>query len=224
MGTAARALSARPATLYVAPFLVLVLWAPLEGRSEWRPVYPWLVVGKAMALSVVLGVLGRRAMSGLAAPSLARAPLGVVGALLWIGIATAWPWGRIGGDRPAFDPFGEIDGAFTLAAFLAARALTLVLLVPVAEELFWRSFLPRYLDRRDFDRVPEGRASLIGLSVSSVLYAATHPEWLAALVYAALMCGWLRRTGRLRDLVEAHAVTNLVLGAYVVATGEWWLW
>jgi len=224
VGTAGGALSARPASTYVAPFLLLVLFAPLEGRPELRSFYPWLVVGKACALSVVLAEVGRRLRATTARASPASALLGVVGALFWLGVVAALPSGRIDGDRPAFDPFGEIDVAFTRAAFLVARGLTLVVLVPVAEELFWRSFLPRYLDRREFDSIPEGRASLLGLSVSCVLYAGTHPEWLAALVYAACLCGWLRRTGRLSDLIVAHGVTNLLLGGYVLATGEWWLW
>jgi hypothetical protein len=31
------------------------------------------------------------------------------------------------------------------------------------------------------------------------------------------------RTRNIWDCVAAHATTNLLLGIYVVATGEWWL-
>ena len=42
---------------------------------------------------------------------------------------------------------------------------------------------------------------------------------------AGLVYAWLyRRTGRLWVPVVAHAVTNGVLGVWVVATGNWFFW
>jgi CAAX protease family protein len=201
-----------------------MLWAPLEARPEWRSLYPWLVVAKALALSGVLAWVGRHVLAGDIKPSWPRFFLGVLGCGLWFGIARSVAWGRIAGDRVAFDPFAEVGGAWARSAFLAARGLTAVVLVPIVEEVFWRSFLPRYLDRREFESLPPGRASMLGFSVSCALYAATHPEWLAAFAYGVLMCVWLRRTGSVWDCIQAHALTNLLLLAYILTSGEWWLW
>ena len=41
-------------------------------------------------------------------------------------------------------------------AFIAVRMLGLVVLVPLIEELFWRSFLIRWLIDPEFQKVPIG--------------------------------------------------------------------
>jgi len=35
---------------------------------------------------------------------------------------------------------------------------------------------------------------------------------------------WMRRTRSLGDVMLAHAVTNLVLAVYVIATERWMFW
>jgi hypothetical protein len=52
-----------------------------------------------------------------------------------------------------------------------------------------------------------------------------HPaELLAALVWFSLITWLMVRTKNIWDCVAAHAVTNLLLGMYVVARGAWHLW
>ena len=59
---------------------------------------------------------------------------------------------------------------------------------------------------------------------SSAVFALAHTLWLAALL-AGLAYAWLyRSTGTLWAAVIAHAVTNGLLGAWVVATGQWHYW
>jgi hypothetical protein len=66
----------------------------------------------------------------------------------------------------------------------------------------------------------------LAVGLSSVIFALGHSpaEYLAGVAYGLLMAGlWIVR----RDLVSciaAHAVTNLVLAAYVRASGSWGLW
>jgi CAAX prenyl protease-like protein len=51
-----------------------------------------------------------------------------------------------------------------------------------------------------------------------------HTLWLAAII-AGLAYAWLYiRTGKLWVAVLAHAVTNGLLGAWVVFTGNWGYW
>ena len=60
--------------------------------------------------------------------------------------------------------------------------------------------------------------------LSTFLFMLAHTLWLAAIL-AGLAYAWLyRRTGRLWVPVVAHAVTNGVLGAWVIATGQWAFW
>jgi hypothetical protein len=52
-----------------------------------------------------------------------------------------------------------------------------------------------------------------------------HPgELLAAGVWFSLVTLLMVRTKNIWDCVAAHAVTNLLLGIYVVTYGQWQLW
>jgi CAAX prenyl protease-like protein len=98
------------------------------------------------------------------------------------------------------------------------------LVVPVMEELFWRSFVMRWIDRPRFLEVAPGAVTLKALAISSVLFGFEHHQWLAGIV-AGLAYGELyRRAGNLWAPVIAHAVTNALLGAWVLGTQSWHLW
>jgi CAAX protease family protein len=52
-----------------------------------------------------------------------------------------------------------------------------------------------------------------------------HPgELLAAFVWFSLVTWLMTRTRNIWDCVAAHAVTNLLLGIYVVTQHQWQLW
>jgi CAAX prenyl protease-like protein len=108
----------------------------------------------------------------------------------------------------------------------AARLLGSVVVVPLAEELFVRSCVPRYVDAGDrpWNELPIGRFSPLAVIISLACFTLSHPEWLAALVVGALFTLLLAATGRLRDAVLAHAVANATLAAVVIGTGDtqWW--
>jgi CAAX prenyl protease-like protein len=99
-----------------------------------------------------------------------------------------------------------------------------VLVVPVMEELFWRSFLMRWIDRRDFLTLAPPRSSVAALVISSTVFALAHQLWLAGLI-AGLAYGWIyRRTGNLWFPILAHASTNLLLGLWVIDQRAWSYW
>ena len=100
--------------------------------------------------------------------------------------------------------------------FYVVRLIGLVLLGPLIEELFWRSFLIRWLIDPDFRRVPIGRVTLISAAVTSVLFAVAHPEWLPALLTGLFWAWLLHQTRSLAACLISHAVANLALGIYVI--------
>jgi membrane protease YdiL (CAAX protease family) len=52
----------------------------------------------------------------------------------------------------------------------------------------------------------------------------THPnELVAAALWFSMVTVLMVKTKKIWDCVVAHAVTNLLLGIYVVSTGEWQL-
>ena len=110
------------------------------------------------------------------------------------------------------------------SASTSVRLIGLVLLVPLIEELFWRSFLIRWLIDPDFRRVPIGRVTLFSAAATSVLFAVAHPEWLPALLTGLLWAWLLHQTRSLAACLISHVVANLALGIYVIQFGAWKFW
>ena len=109
-------------------------------------------------------------------------------------------------------------------AFLAVRAAGLVAVVPLVEELFLRGFLMRYAVKEDFWTVPFGLLAPMAAVACGIYAVVSHPsEAVAALGWFGIVSGIAAATRRPIDCILCHAATNLALGAYVLATGEWWL-
>jgi uncharacterized protein len=169
-------------------------------RSTWKDLQPFPTVTHS-ALSVLLGLV-------------------VWG--LWIGLDGLYPPMPMVGKRVGFDPMSLAPIA--RSAFILVRLLGLVVLVPVIEELFWRSFLIRWLIQPDFQRVPIGRVTMMSAALTSILFAMLHPEWLPALLTGSLWAWLLRHTKSVSACVVSHATANLALGVYVIIAGAWQYW
>ena len=107
-------------------------------------------------------------------------------------------------------------------AWLASRVFGSVLVVPLAEELAFRGFLLRRLIGADFTDDP-GRFTWTSFVISSALFGALHGRWLAGTIAGRLRVALYRRR-ELADAVAAHATTNALIAAYVLATGSWSMW
>lgn len=142
--------------------------------------------------------------------------------VLWVGIEGWVPYPHLG-ERTGYNPFETLSPG-AAAAFVAVRLAGLIVLVPVFEELLWRSFLIRYVTSADFQAVAHGTFTTTALLVVSGAAAISHTEWLSGLLFNVVVCLLLRRTRSVLACVIAHAVTNAALGAYVLTTGNWQLW
>ncbi|MBK7764886.1 MAG: CAAX prenyl protease-related protein [Sulfuritalea sp.] len=146
--------------------------------------------------------------------------VGVVVFVLWINLD--FPWAMQGEPGAGFDPrtaAGDIDWTLAVLRILGAAAV-----VPIMEELFWRSFILRFIDKPDFMELPPASASWRALAISSVLFAVEHFQWLAGLIAGLAYGALYMRSQTLWSPILAHAVTNLLLGLWVVATGAWSFW
>lgn len=132
-----------------------------------------------------------------------------------------WLW-AIQGKLAGYDPFQA--GAETGMVFAGARLLGSVMVVPVMEELFWRSFLIRYVISPRFETVRLGTFTLRSFVVTVILFGLEHQLWLAGMMAGAAYTILLYRTGRIWPCILAHATTNGALGIHVLATGEWHWW
>lgn len=125
-----------------------------------------------------------------------------------------------------FDPeiFAMMPAAYW--ATVGFRFLRLVVVVPLVEEIFWRGFLLRYLIGEKFEDVPFGKFSWISFSVVSLAFCFSHSasDWGAALITGMLYNCVAYRTKSLTSCIIAHAVTNLLLGIWIMKTGQWGFW
>ena len=97
--------------------------------------------------------------------------------------------------------------------------------VPIAEELFWRAWLMRWLINNDFQMVALGTYASMAFWVTALLFGAEHgPYWDVGLLTGALWNFWMVRSKSLGDCILIHAVTNLLLSLYVIKYGQWQYW
>lgn len=92
-------------------------------------------------------------------------------------------------------------------ALIAMRLAGSAFVIAVAEELFFRKWL----------------VDFAGFWWMVALFAVEHDRWLVGAV-AGIAYGLLARRRGLGAAVVAHVVTNLVLGAWVLRSGQWQFW
>lgn len=107
---------------------------------------------------------------------------------------------------------------------ICIRVFSAVVVVPVMEELFWRSFLIRYLINQDFKAVPLGQYTLSSFLITVIFFGFEHHLILAGMAAGFLYNLLLYRTKSLMQCVLAHGVTNMILACYVVYFHRWDLW
>jgi len=160
--------------------------------------------------------------------------LGLIGVILWVALCSfqlesqflkAIGLGGMLPQRPGVNPF-ESFAPGAVGWFLFFRFTVLMLVVPLAEELFVRGWLVRYLQAQENWDIQSlatvGWAAQFGVLGYAVL---THPqEAVAAIVWFGMVNWWMKRTGNFWDCVLVHAVTNGLLGAWILYSGQWWLW
>ena len=134
-----------------------------------------------------------------------------------------WSWALQGdGTGAGYDPFRAGEDLGLVLAGLRLFGASVV--VPIMEELFWRSFLIRYLISTNFDSVPVGTVSPFSFVATVVLFGLEHDLWLAGMLAGAAYTGLLVYTKRLWACILAHALTNFALGIHVLMTHEWRWW
>jgi CAAX prenyl protease-like protein len=154
--------------------------------------------------------------------------MGVVGVLQWVGmeklllhIAPHYPHPEI----ELYNPFEAITSPVWRWAFIAVRLGSASLLVPVMEELFWRDFAWRsVIAPVDFKLADVGEVDWKAILIVSLIFASVHVQWITALVWGLMIAGLLVLTRSLGACIIMHAMTNFLLGVYVLKTGDWYFW
>ncbi|MCB5189208.1 CAAX prenyl protease-related protein [Methylobacillus arboreus] len=212
----------------VAPFALYMLFmAAVDLVVQFGPAgldVRWLYGVKVVLVALLLWTL-RKHYVELTKLSLLSLKLWLSAVVIGVLVFIAWinldaPWMLLGDQSEGFNPGSGLEACL----LMATRVMGAALVVPLMEELFWRSFLMRWIQNQNFLKVEPQQVGFIALLVSSVLFAIEHTEWLAGLI-AGLAYGLLYiRSGNLWMPIIAHAVTNGILGIWVIYTGNWYYW
>ena len=212
---------------YVVPFAAVIALLGLHSLLPLSPLAEqvvWILVMIATLALVARPVLDFRVRNWFGSLG-----LGVLVCLIWIGPDRIFPgyhgfWlftNPVTGSIAATLPESSRGDAL----FLTLRTLRSALFVPIAEELFWRAWLMRWIISPQFAEVPLGAWSARAFWIVAILFAAEHgPLWDVGLAAGILYNWWMVRTKSLGDLILVHGVTNACLSAYVVLAGRWEYW
>jgi len=236
---------------FVLPFAVYMLVGALEpshdapggallGLSIPYSAYPLIYTVKILLtlVAIVLVLPGYRQFRR--PPGLLAVCVGVVGIVVWVGLWKVSTESKLTSvltgfltnlhlytARPEYNPLAELAAAPAWAwTFLGIRFFGLVIVVPIIEEFFLRGFLMRVVMEADWWNVPFGKVNSAAVIVSLVWPLLTHQpgEYLAGIAWFGMVTWLMVRTRNPWACVAAHAVTNLMLGIYVVDWHQWALW
>jgi uncharacterized protein len=213
---------------FVAPFAIFVGMMAVE-QTLGLPI-AWTYPVRCAATVFALLYFSRRAIPLRCSAPVAGVAIGVAVFLIWIGpdllfgpgYRHSWIFenallGKAGSSAPA--------SLKTSLPFIVVRILGCVAIVPVIEELFWRGWLMRWLIGHDFRTVPIGAYTAPAFWITAVFFACEHgPYWEVGLAAGVIYNLLVVRARNLADCIVAHAVTNGILSAYVLMTGNWQYW
>ncbi len=213
---------ASPVLVRVLPFAVFAVLTLLQGRFGDSAQY-WIY-----ALKTLIGAW----MVWLAWPyvkemrwklSWEAVVVAVVIFLAWVGLDGHYP--LFAARQETFNPertYGT--GSASTLIFIAFRIIGSSLIVPPLEEVFYRSFIYRYLVKSDFLKIPLGYFDWRAFLIAGLVFGIGHYEWLPGILCAFAYQGLVIRKGRLGDAMTAHAITNFLLALWVVARSAYYFW
>lgn len=223
---------------FLPPLLSALINHFLDGQAHWMIAHPeyWIHPAQILLCGAVLAHYWPFYHFRLPARPLFVLAIGILALLLWVGpqllvrsyfnplngVLHSWAAPRTHGFDPAF--FASDGWLFYLN--LSLRFLRLVIIVPLVEEIFWRGFLLRYVIRNDFLSVPIGAFQWGSCVIVALGFMGEHLplDYPAALATGLLFNAVAYRTKNLMSCVITHAITNLLLGIYVLKTNELGFW
>ena len=215
-----------PAFARAFPFIIFVVLTGLQDTCGEASRY-WIYFAKTVVGIWLIWLSGRYVAEMRWEFSWRAVVVGVAVCTMWIGLDGYYRhWGTTNAIEAAkhyWNPMREFGGPLG-CFFVVVRIAGSALVVPPLEETFYRSFLYRYIANPDFEKVPLNRVVWMSFLVTSLLFGFAHYQWLAGIL-CGLTYQWLVvRKGRLGEAMTAHAVTNFLLGVWVVWQCDWKFW
>jgi len=154
---------------------------------------------------------------------------GVFVAAFWI-FPENWGWYRrwilwpIGAELPPDAAPAPYDPAVCGWTLTIAKLVGSAFVIAPAEELFFRSFLYRRLQSRDWWAVPLSRFDVSAFVWSAGLFCLEHPPRFVVAAACGAVYGFTAVRHGLGAAIVAHVVTNLLLALHVIYHGAWGFW
>ena len=231
----AKYFSGSPTLARVAPFVLFL--ALTAGQGQWgEDSRYWFYFAKTLAGLWLIWEMRPYVAEIRWAFSWEAVVVGIGVFALWVGITGNWAtqstlWVQLGVSRaPAtaptpWNPLVEFGGTAGLGwLFVVTRILGSTFVVPPLEEAFYRSFLYRYIAKPEFMSVPLNQFLPKPFVATALVFGLSHNEWIAGILCGAAYQWLVLRKNRLGDAMTAHAITNFLLGVWVVWRGAWNFW
>jgi CAAX prenyl protease-like protein len=219
--------SSRKLIAYTAPYVAIVLLFAVGSLVRWsgwiRSPEFWIYPIQAIASGVILIFFWREYEWERPAKPAFTIVVGILVFVIWIAPQQFLQFAP----RPeGFNPDVFAGNSAAYWGTVIFRFLRLVIVVPLAEEIFWRGFLLRYPIKEEFEQVPFGTFSWLSFAIVTLLFGLSHlvADWPVAVLTGAIYNGVAYRTKSLSACVFAHAITNLLLGLWIMQTKEWGFW
>ncbi len=219
---ALRRLLNSPERARAIPYILFVLPIYLGGKFGLASYY-WVYFGRTLLGALLIWIIWPLVREMRYAFSWEAVVVGIAVFVMWVGIDPFYP--HLMATNSNWNTFAHFgDGAVMAWFFVIARILGSSLVVPALEEVFFRSFLYRWIVKPDFQAVPLNHFSWKPFLITALIFGFIHNEWLAG-IFCAFAYQWLViRKNRLGDAMTAHAITNCLLGIWVVWKGAWQFW
>jgi uncharacterized protein len=230
-----RPFATSPLLVRVAPFVIFLVLTFCQGQFGEASRY-WLYLAKTLVGVWLIWEMRPFVAEMRWALSREAVVVGVGVFVIWVGLSAEGMaqnslWVKLGvSQAPAmppklWNPHDQFGNGSALAwLMIGVRLAGSTLVVPPLEEVFYRSFLYRYIARANFQSVPLNRFSWMPFLVTAAVFGFAHNEWLAGILCGAAYQWLVLRKNRLGDAMTAHAITNFLLGLWVVWRGAWQFW
>jgi len=216
---------ASPVHARVLPYVIILILTFVQDSFDGPQRY-WLYLAKMLVGAWCIWEVRAIVPEMRWAISWEAMAVGVLVCVMWVGLDPYYGkvevMVKVGAPWDPFREFGDNSAMGWL--FLVVRIAGSALVVPPIEEAFYRSFLYRYLVRKEFISMPISHVHWLSLVATSLIFGFSHYQWLAGIL-CGLAYQWLViRKKRLGDAMMAHAITNFLLGLWVVWKGAWQFW
>jgi uncharacterized protein len=233
-----------PTLVRVVPFFIFVGLTACQGQFGQDSRY-WFYLLKTVAGAALVWAIRPWVSEMRWRWSWEALAVGVAVFWLWVGLDGLYPqidtvlkkllspaakylglaaWCSASASNPIpWNPHTRFDPAVAWG-FVIVRLLGSSLVVPPLEEVFYRSFLYRYIARPAFERLPLNYFAWAPFLITAGIFGFSHYEWLPGILCGILYQGLVIRKNRLGDAMIAHAITNFLLGSWIIWKGAWHFW